>query len=104
MIQNSSKHTYTPSAEERILVFDEDQELHQAILQLDKFRHPIVLYYFRELTYEQIADVLNISLPSVKTRLLIVRKKEDQIDLLNVSEFRLIKEENGWRIPLNPTK
>ncbi|MEK4090930.1 sigma factor-like helix-turn-helix DNA-binding protein [Viridibacillus sp. FSL R5-0477] len=63
-----------------------------------------MLYYFRELTYEQIADVLNISLPSVKTRLLIVRKKEDQIDLLNVSEFRLIKEENGWLIPLNPTK
>ncbi|ETT81917.1 sigma factor-like helix-turn-helix DNA-binding protein [Viridibacillus sp. FSL R5-0468] len=73
-------------------------------MQLDEFRHPIVLYYFRELTYEQIADVLNISLPSVKTRLLIVRKKEDQIDLLNVSEFRLIKEENGWLIPLNPTK
>ncbi|MGE7920283.1 hypothetical protein ACQKM9_15300 [Viridibacillus sp. NPDC093762] len=34
----------------------------------------------------------------------IVRKKEDEIDLLNVCEFRLIKEENGWRIPLNPTK
>ncbi|MGE7920284.1 RNA polymerase sigma factor [Viridibacillus sp. NPDC093762] len=75
LTQNSSKHTYTPSAEERILVFEEDQKLHQAILQLDeKYRHPIVLYYFHELTYEQIADVLNISLSSVKTRLL--RAKE----------------------------
>lgn len=69
--QNSSNHTYTPSAEEQILVFEEDQELHQAILQLDeKYRYPIVLYYFHELTYEQIAEVLNTPLSTVKTRLL----------------------------------
>ncbi|MBK3496198.1 RNA polymerase sigma factor [Viridibacillus sp. YIM B01967] len=75
LTKSSARHTYTPSAEERILVFEEDQTLHQAILQLDeKYRYPIVLYYFHELTYEQIAEVLNTPLSTVKTRLL--RAKE----------------------------
>ncbi len=63
------------SAEDRILVFEEDRELHQAIQLLEeKYRIPIVLYYFQELTYEQIGEVMNIPLATVKTRLL--RSKE----------------------------
>jgi RNA polymerase sigma-70 factor, ECF subfamily len=63
------------SAESRILVFEEDRELHETIQLLDeKYRIPLVLFYFQELTYEQIADVMNIPLATVKTRLL--RAKE----------------------------
>lgn len=63
------------STEARILVFEEDRELHQAIQLLEeKYRIPIVLYYFQELTYEQIGEVMNIPLATVKTRLL--RSKE----------------------------
>ena len=63
------------SAESRILVFEEDRELHEAIQLLDeKYRIPLVLFYFQELTYDQIADVMNIPLATVKTRLL--RAKE----------------------------
>ncbi|WP_019413066.1 RNA polymerase sigma factor [Paenisporosarcina sp. TG20] len=59
------------SAESKVLIFEEDYELHQAIQLLEeKYRIPIILYYFQELTYEQIADVINIPLSTVKTRLL----------------------------------
>ncbi|WP_313894559.1 sigma-70 family RNA polymerase sigma factor [Psychrobacillus sp.] len=59
------------SAEDKVLIFEEDRELHIAIQLLnEKYRHPIILYYFHDLSYEQIGDVLNIPLPTVKTRLL----------------------------------
>lgn len=61
----------TRSAEDRVLVFEEDRELHNAIQTLDeKYRHPIILYYFHELSYEQIAEVLNIPLSTIKIRLM----------------------------------
>ncbi|MFF2755435.1 RNA polymerase sigma factor [Psychrobacillus sp. NPDC058041] len=59
------------SAEDRVVVFEEDRELHYAIQSLDeKYRNPIILFYFHDLSYEQIADVLNVPLTTVKTRLL----------------------------------
>jgi len=65
----------TKSAESKILVFEEDRELHEAIQLLEeKYRIPLVLFYFQELTFEQIGDVMNIPLATVKTRLL--RAKE----------------------------
>jgi len=75
-LQNERTYgTAGKSAEERILVFEEDRELHQAIQLLEeKYRIPLVLYYFQELTYEQIGEVMNIPLGTVKTRLL--RSKE----------------------------
>ena len=59
------------SAEERVLVLEEDQELHLAIQSLDeKYRHPIILFYFHELSYEQMAEVLNVPISTIKIRLL----------------------------------
>jgi len=59
------------SAEFQVLLFEEDRELHEAILQLDeKYRIPLILFYFQDLTYQQIADVMNITLATVKTRIL----------------------------------
>lgn len=61
----------TKSAEERVLIFEEDRELHIAILSLDeKYRHPIILYYFHELSYEQIAEIINVPLSTIKIRLM----------------------------------
>lgn len=58
------------SAEKQVLLFEEDQALHTAILQLDeKYRIPLILFYFQDLTYQQIADVLNVTLAAVKTRI-----------------------------------
>ncbi|QFF99794.1 RNA polymerase sigma factor [Psychrobacillus glaciei] len=61
----------TKSAEDKVLVFEEDRELHYAIQSLDeKYRHPIILFYFHELSYEQIGDILNVPFTTIKTRLL----------------------------------
>jgi len=57
--------------EKRVILFEEDRELHLAIVDLDeKYRIPIILFYFQELSYEEISDVLNVPLSTVKTRLL----------------------------------
>ncbi|WP_432360184.1 RNA polymerase sigma factor [Sporosarcina sp. UB5] len=64
------KLAHEPSTESKILLFEEDRALHEAILRLEeKYRIPIVLFYFQELTYQQIADVMNITLATVKTRI-----------------------------------
>ncbi|ALC84625.1 RNA polymerase subunit sigma [Bacillus sp. FJAT-22090] len=72
----------TKSTEDRILLFEEDKELHQAIQSLDiKYQHPIILFYFHDLSYEQIADILSVPITTVKTRLL--RAKSQLKNLLS---------------------
>lgn len=62
-----------------MLVDKEDIELHEAILELDeKYRIPIVLYYFHDLKYEEIAEVLAVSLSTVKVRLLRAKEQLKQ--------------------------
>lgn len=73
---NAQRQTIFLSAEDDVLLFEEDKLLHNAIQALDeKYRYPIVLYYFHELKYEEIAEVLNISLSTVKVRLLRAKEK-----------------------------
>ncbi|KEK13659.1 RNA polymerase sigma factor [Lysinibacillus sphaericus] len=73
---NAQRQTIFLSAEDDVLLFEEDKFLHNAIQALDeKYRYPIVLYYFHELKYEEIAEVLNISLSTVKVRLLRAKEK-----------------------------
>ncbi|WP_341356876.1 sigma factor-like helix-turn-helix DNA-binding protein [Rossellomorea sp. y25] len=36
----------------------------------DKYQIPIILYYFHEKKYEEMAEILSINLSTVKTRLL----------------------------------
>lgn len=58
------------SAEKHVLLFEEDQELHNAILRLDeKYRIPLILFYFQDLSYQQISEVLNVTMAAVKTRI-----------------------------------
>lgn len=67
----SPDHYIMKSAEEKVLVFEEDRELHEAIQLLDeKYRHPIILFYFHDMSYEQMADVLNVPMSTIKIRLL----------------------------------
>ena len=77
------------STESKILVFEEDRELHEAIQTLEeKYRVPIVLFYFQELTYEQIGEVMNIPMATVKTRLLRGKEQlKSAIALKGVAEY-----------------
>lgn len=68
---STSTGTDLRTPETKVLVFEEDRELHFVVQQLEeKYRIPIVLFYFQDLTYEQISDVLNTPLSTIKTRLL----------------------------------
>ncbi|XXM70532.1 RNA polymerase sigma factor [Lysinibacillus sphaericus] len=50
---------------------EEDRILHACIQELDdKYQAPIILYYFHERKYEEIADILSINLSTLKTRIL----------------------------------
>jgi len=66
----------TRSSQSRILVFDEDRELHEAILSLEEqYRNPLVLFDFHELSFEQIGEILNISTDKVESRLLSSKER-----------------------------
>lgn len=65
-----------PSLEEQA----EDKELKNSLLASlknleDTYRIPLILYYYKELSYESIAEILNIPLGTVKSRLNNGKKK-----------------------------
>ncbi|MDN4609087.1 RNA polymerase sigma factor [Sporosarcina highlanderae] len=69
-LKREGKSTGHQSAEHQVLLFEEDRALHEEILRLDeKYRVPLILFYFQDLSYQQIADVLNLTLATVKTRI-----------------------------------
>lgn len=84
-LQAYSPNDYiTKSAEEKVLAFEEDRVLHEAIQLLDeKYRIPIILFYFHDMSYEQMAEVLNIPMSTVKIRLL--RAKAQLKNALQIS-------------------
>lgn len=70
-IQQDVRNVDYPETEAKVLRNEEDRILHLAIQKLDeKYRIPIVLFYFHEKKYEEIADIMSISLSTVKTRIL----------------------------------
>lgn len=72
-------------AEQAILTYEEDQALHEAIQQLkEDYRMPLILFYFHQLQYEEIAEVLGITLTNVKVR--IHRAKEQLKQILLAQE------------------
>ncbi|KKI89955.1 RNA polymerase sigma factor [Bacillus sp. SA1-12] len=70
-IQQDFRNDDYPEIEAAVLKSEEDRILHLAIQKLDeKYRIPIVLYYFHEKKYEEIAEIMSITLSTVKTRIL----------------------------------
>jgi RNA polymerase sigma-70 factor (ECF subfamily) len=60
-----------PEIEASVLQNEEDRILHISIQRLnEKYSIPIILYYFHDKKYDEIAEILSISLSSVKTRIL----------------------------------
>ena len=70
-IQQDFRQDDYPEIESTVIRNEEDRILHLAIQKLDeKYRVPIVLYYFHEKKYEEIAEIMSITLSTVKTRIL----------------------------------
>ena len=84
-IQQDFRQEYYPETEAEVLRNEEDRVLHLAIQRLDeKYRIPIVLFYFHEKKYEEIAEIMSISLSTVKTRILrgktMLKKVIEELD------------------------
>jgi RNA polymerase sigma-70 factor, ECF subfamily len=68
--QHQPQESY-PDTEASVLKHENDRLLHLCVQQLDeKYRVPIVLFYFHDKKYEEIADIMSITLSTVKTRIL----------------------------------
>jgi RNA polymerase sigma factor (sigma-70 family) len=68
----------TPESE--LLNVEEKEELSLKVLSLPiKYREVVIFYYYEELSYNEIAELLDISIPSIKSRLhrarLLLKKK-----------------------------
>lgn len=81
------KEELSQSAEMHVLVYEEDRQLHEAIMQLkEDYRMPLVLFYFHQLQYEEIAEVLGITLANVKVRL---HRAKDQLKTILMKQEEL---------------
>jgi RNA polymerase sigma-70 factor (ECF subfamily) len=69
-------HVAPATVEENVLKDEQDRDLHMLIQQLnDKYKVPLILFYFHEKNLDEIAEVLNIPVPTVKTRLSRAKKQ-----------------------------
>ncbi|MBM7586264.1 RNA polymerase sigma-70 factor (ECF subfamily) [Bacillus pakistanensis] len=70
-LQNEPIPQVSTLTDEQIFREEEDRILHHCIHNLDeKYQLPIILHYFHEKKYEEIAEILSLNLSTVKTRLL----------------------------------
>ncbi|RME58585.1 MAG: sigma-70 family RNA polymerase sigma factor [Caldilineae bacterium] len=69
-----------PRPEERLLAAEEAREIQALIDKLEpEYRTPLVLRYWHDCSYQEIADIMEISLAAVKSRLFRARQKLAQI-------------------------
>lgn len=65
-----------PQPEEYLLTKERSQELQAMLDQLEpEYRTPLILRYWHEYSYQEIADTMEISLAAVKSRLFRARQK-----------------------------
>ncbi|MEG0450398.1 MAG: RNA polymerase sigma factor [Lysinibacillus sp.] len=75
-LEAATKLQHNASDEKHILNFEEDRELHEAIQNLEENeRYPLVLFYFHGLKYEEITEVLDVSLSTVMDRIMAAKEK-----------------------------
>lgn len=93
IVTNIFPERLSASTEEAFLRSSANDEMYDAILKLpEELRIPIVLYYFEDLSIQQITDITGIKEGTVKSRLSRARAR------LN----RLLKEEGSYDRKTNP--
>lgn len=92
VLQNLSDET--PQPEHSLLGKEEAAEVHRILAQLDPdYRTPLVLRYWEDLSYEEIAATLDLTIPAVKSRLFRARQK--MADLMAARETPAIPPASG---------
>lgn len=76
----SAGHRTAPSAEETVIAYETEAELWQVIMELPrKFRDPLILRFHYQFSMEEIAEILNISVGTVKSRIHRAKQKAANI-------------------------
>lgn len=71
-----SLESETPRPEEQLLAKERSKELQALLDELEPdYRTPLILRYWHEYSYQEIADTMQISLAAVKSRLFRARQK-----------------------------
>lgn len=74
VLQNLEEET--PQPEENVLDAEESAQLQVLLNRLDPdYRMPLILRYWEDYSYEQIAETLELTVPAVKSRLFRARKQ-----------------------------
>jgi RNA polymerase sigma-70 factor, ECF subfamily len=88
----------SPQPEETMLDQEQTVELQQLINCLDPdYRTPLILRYWEEYSYEQIASVMGLTVPAVKSRLFRARKQ--MADLYREAQVAVSPPSSGARRP-----
>jgi RNA polymerase sigma-70 factor (ECF subfamily) len=59
-----------PTPEEQLIKKEQMKELHRAIQSLpEKYQKVIILYHFQQMTYQEIADILDLPVRTIETQL-----------------------------------
>jgi RNA polymerase sigma-70 factor (ECF subfamily) len=70
------EHPTTPGADHSVESDERARRVWDAIQTLDpKYRIPLVLHHYEEMSYQQVADTLQLSMPAVETRIHRARKQ-----------------------------
>lgn len=66
----SGQEAFEANAEESLIEQEQSRALRKALAGLDdKYRIPLILFYFRDLSYEDIARIMKLPMSTVKYRL-----------------------------------
>ncbi|MHC0038299.1 sigma-70 family RNA polymerase sigma factor [Pseudoneobacillus sp. C159] len=66
----SKNSIYQKTPETELMNLEQKEELSKKVLALPiKYREVIILYYYEELPYSQMAELLDLSIPTIKSRL-----------------------------------
>ncbi|MCF8568269.1 sigma-70 family RNA polymerase sigma factor [Alicyclobacillus tolerans] len=80
VVSETPSRSVTTGPEDLYIQRTRDRELHQAVMSLPQtYRTPIVLFYFEELSINEIAEALNIHSGTARTRLSRARKQLETI-------------------------
>lgn len=89
-------HDDSPQPEHAMLDREQVVEMQRLLSLLDPdYRTPLVLRYWEDLSYEEIAQTLNVSVSAVKSRLFRARQK--MADLMTARETAMIPPAAGRR-------
>ncbi|MFD1362878.1 sigma-70 family RNA polymerase sigma factor [Lentibacillus salinarum] len=76
----SAMGSFLPSAEDKMIKNTEDEEMKSLIFSLSKnYREVIILYYYKSLSINEIAEVTELNTNTVKTRL---RRAKQRLKIL----------------------